>query len=73
MNESYKYYEAWYLKWVRLFRKIYDKFPLSNRKAMVLCEKIKKHFWNLERRLLAYRWFEEKAEKSYMWVPSLKE
>jgi len=71
MKKDLDYYEKWYQKWIRIFRKLCDKCE-SNFKLRNLIEKIKRHFWLIEWRLLCFKWYGENAEESPMYPKTLK-
>ena len=66
-----KYYQDWYNKWIRIFRYLCDKCEQTHQ-VKYLIQEVKKHFWQIEWRLLLFKHYGVNASASTMWPKTLR-
>jgi hypothetical protein len=66
-----KYYQDWYNKWIRMFRYLCDKCEQTY-KVKYLIEEVRKHFWQIEWRLILFKHYGVNASASDMWPVTLR-
>ena len=71
MIKNKEYYQTWHGKWLKIFKSLGDHTGAQH-KASKLQEKVRKHLWLIEWRLLCVKWYGERAEDSDLFPKDLK-
>lgn len=71
MKKDLIYYQNWYNKWNKILHYLWWKNSPSF-KEKCLADKVQKHIWLIEWRLLCVKWFDDKAEESSLFPKVLR-
>ena len=71
MKKYLGYYQKWYNKWIKILHYLWWECEQSF-KVKCLANKVQKHIWLIEWRLLCVIWFDDKAEESSLFPKTLR-